>query len=95
MVSQWDLVDIPCGRLLEHVIAAKPSMPTIAFVNAGDEAQEVAARSLGVKAVLEDDVDDAYFRDTVRQLLGIESISRMQVSDPYNDGIDELYSVVL
>jgi hypothetical protein len=73
VVSKWQLVDMPHGRFLERLIAAKPWIPTIAFIPAGDGAIELAARAAGVSAVLAEGVDDDFFRDTVCQLLGIET----------------------
>jgi DNA-binding NtrC family response regulator len=79
VVSHWDLIDAQDGQLLKNVVAARPGMPTIAFIKPGDCEQEIAARSLGVSAVLSENVEDEYFRDTVCQLLGISSIVAMKV----------------
>ena len=75
IVSKWHLVDVPSGGLLEAVIGANPGMPTVAFVRPGDTKQEVAARSIGVTAVLSEDIDDAYFRDVMCQILHVEEIT--------------------
>ena len=48
-------------------------MPTIAVVKPGDRKQEIAARSLGVAAVLTDDTSDEHFRTTVSQVLGLST----------------------
>jgi DNA-binding NtrC family response regulator len=71
VVSRWDLEDMPNGRFLKSFRAARPNIPTIAFVRAGNSTQEVAARSLGVSAVLTEDVSDEMFKETVANLLGI------------------------
>jgi DNA-binding NarL/FixJ family response regulator len=93
VVSHWDLMDSPDGELLKKVVAARPAMPTIAFVRPGDSQQEIAARSLGVSVVLSDDVDDEYFRDAVCQILGIDSIVAMRVAgDGCSDADEFLYS---
>jgi hypothetical protein len=93
VVSHWDLMDAPDGGLLKKVVAARPGMPTIAFVRPGDSQQEIAARSLGVSVVLSDDVDDGYFRDAVCQLLGIDSIVAMRVAgDGCSDADEFSYS---
>jgi DNA-binding NtrC family response regulator len=73
VISKWDLEDMEDGRFLRSLRAVKPDLPTIAFVNAGDMAQEIAARSLGVSAVLTDDTDDELFRQTVANVLGLTS----------------------
>ena len=71
LISRWELVDLSDGELLKNVIAAKPGMPTVALIKAGDYVREVAARSIGVSAVLPEDVDDDHFRNTVCQLADI------------------------
>ncbi len=85
VISHWELIDIPAGKLLRNVREAKPSTPTIAFIKPGDIDQEIAARRLGVDAVLSEDTDDDYFREIVCQLLGISAIASMQITDDYND----------
>ena len=71
VISRWDLKDMPNGEFLKNLKAAKPYIPTIAFVRPGNTTQEVAARALGVSAVLTEDVTDETFRDTVANLLGL------------------------
>ena len=72
VISRWDLDDMPDGRFLKALKAAKPHIPTIAIVRSGSAAQEIAARSLGVSAVIAEDATDDVFRDTVANLLGIK-----------------------
>jgi len=72
VISRWDLDDMPDGRFLKTFKAAKPYIPTIALVKAGSKSQEIAARSLGVSAVLAEDATDNVLRDTVANLLGVE-----------------------
>jgi len=74
VISKWDLDDMKDGRFLKRLKAVKPDIPTIVFVRADDKAQEIAARSLGVSAVLTDEADDELFRETVANVLGLESI---------------------
>ncbi|MGD0571859.1 MAG: hypothetical protein ABSB11_02415 [Sedimentisphaerales bacterium] len=71
VISRWDLDDMPDGRFLKSFKAAKPYIPTIALIKPGSKAQEIAARSLGVSAVLAEDATDNVLRDTVVNLLGI------------------------
>ena len=66
------------GRFLRNLRAVKPEIPTIAFVRAGDRAQEIAARSLGVSAVLTDEADDELFRETVANVLGLKDIASIK-----------------
>jgi DNA-binding NarL/FixJ family response regulator len=73
VISKWDLEDMEDGRFLRSLRAVKPEIPTIAFVNPGDMAQEIAARSIGVSAVLTDDSDDEFFRRIVANVLGLTS----------------------
>jgi len=72
VISRWDLDDMPDGRFLKSLKAAKPYIPTIALVKAGSKAQEIAARSFGISAVLAEDATDNVLRDTVANLLGIQ-----------------------
>ena len=55
VVSRWDLDDMPDGLFLKRLLAIRPEMPTIAIVEPGKPDQEIAARSLGVAAVLAED----------------------------------------
>jgi DNA-binding NarL/FixJ family response regulator len=72
VISRWDLEDMPDGRFLRTFKAAKPYIPTIALVRAGSRKQEIAARSLGVSAVIAEDATDDIFRRTVANLLGLK-----------------------
>ena len=72
VISRWDLDDMPDGRFLKTFKAAKPYIPTIALIKPGSKAQEIAARSLGISAVLAEDATDNVLRDTVANLLGIQ-----------------------
>ena len=72
VISRWDLDDMPDGKFIESFKAAKPYIPTIALIKPGSKAQEIAARSLGVSAVLAEDATDNVLKDTVANLLGIQ-----------------------
>jgi DNA-binding NarL/FixJ family response regulator len=72
VISRWDLDDMPDGRFLKSLKAAKPFIPTIALVRSGSKAQEIAARSLGVTAVLVEDATDNVLKEMVANLLGIK-----------------------
>jgi DNA-binding NarL/FixJ family response regulator len=74
VISKWELEDMADSRFLKDLRAAKPDIPTIVFTRAGDRAQEIAARSLGVSAVLTDEADDDLFRQTVANVLGLKDI---------------------
>lgn len=80
VVSRWNLVDMPEGKLLEKITAARSKIPTVAFIEPGNQEQEIMARSLGVSAILSDDIDDDYFRSTVCQILHIEDIAAVSVA---------------
>ena len=71
VISRWQLADMPDGMFLQRIIAAKPAMRTIVLIRPNDHKQEAAARSLGVSVVLNEDIDDEHFRETVCQLLVI------------------------
>jgi DNA-binding NarL/FixJ family response regulator len=85
VISKWDLHDMEDGRFLKNLRAVKPEIPTIAFVRAGDRAQEIAARSLGVSAVLTDDTDDELFRETVANVLGLKGTVSIKAISPAED----------
>ncbi len=74
VISKWDLDDMEDGRFLKTLKTVKPDIPTIAFISVGDQAQEIAARSLGVSAVLTDDTGDELFRKTVANVLGLKGV---------------------
>lgn len=82
VVSHWHLEDMPDGEFLKRLRAIRPYMPTIALVQAGNLQQEIAARSLGVTAVIPDDSTEEYFRQVVCQVLGINE-----------NAIERLYAV--
>ena len=85
VISKWDLHDMEDGRFLKNLRAVKPEIPTIAFVRAGDRAQEIAARSLGVSAILTEDTSDELFRETVANVLGLKGIVSIKVISPAED----------
>jgi len=86
IISKWDLHDMENGQFLKNLRAVKPKIPTIAFIRAGDRAQEIAARSLGVSAVLTDEADDELFRETVANVLGIRDIASIKAISPLESG---------
>ena len=85
VISKWNLDDMENGWFLKRLRAVKPEILTIAFVRAGDRAQEIAARSLGVSAVLTDDTDDEFFRETVANVLGLKGIVSIKAIFPAED----------
>ena len=82
VISRWELEDMADGRFIKGLRAAKPDIPTIVFIRAGDRAQEIAARSLGVSAVLTDEVDDDFFRQTVANVLGLKGVVSIKTISP-------------
>jgi DNA-binding NarL/FixJ family response regulator len=74
IISKWELNEGDNGQFLKNLKAVKPDIPTIVFVKAGDRHQEIAARSLGVSAILTDDSDDGLFRKTVANVLGLKRV---------------------
>jgi len=89
VISRWDLDDMPDGRFLKSLKAAKPGIPTIAFIRAGSTTQEIAARSLGVSAVLAEDATDDMFRQTVTNILGLKGAVAIKAISPA-ETIEEL-----
>ena len=82
VISRWDLEDMQDGRFLKRLRAVKPDIPTIAIIRNGDATQEIAARSLGVSAVLTEDSDDEFFRATVASILGLEEAASIRAISP-------------
>ena len=78
VISRWELVDSPAGEFLKRIREARPDIPTIAFVQPGNDKQEITARGLGVSVVLPEDIDDEHFRDAVCQLLGLKTIASIK-----------------
>jgi len=85
VISKWDLDDMEDGRFLKRLKAVKADIPTIVFIKAGDRAQEIAARSLGVSAVLTDDSSDELFRETVANVLGLKGVISIKAISTADD----------
>lgn len=75
VISEWNLDDMEDGWFLKKLRAVKPQMPTIALIETGNIEQEIAARSLGVSAVLTKDTGDKIFKQTLANLLGLTDIT--------------------
>lgn len=78
VISNWNLDDMTDGLFVKKLRAVKPQVPTIVFVTAGDRQQEIAARSLGVSAVLTSDTDDEHFKQTVANVLGLKDMASIK-----------------
>ncbi len=85
VISKWDLDDMEDGWFLKRLRAVKPEISTIAFVRSGDQAQEIAARSAGVSAVLTDEADDELFRKTVANVLGLHDLVSVEAISSATD----------
>lgn len=79
VISHWHLDDMPDGLFLKRLRAIRPQMPTIAIVEPNNPQQEIAARSLGVVAVIPDNSSEDYFREVVSAVLNLEphSVERL------------------
>ena len=84
VISKWDLDDMTDGRFIRALRLARPDIPTIVFVTSGNWAEEIAARSLGVSAVLTDEADDDFFRQTVANVLGLQTLVSIKAISPVN-----------
>jgi len=82
VISKWDLEDMADGMFLARLKAAKPDIPTIAFIEAGNKDQEIAARSLGITAVLSNRADDELFQQTVANVLGLTDTASIRRITP-------------
>ncbi len=82
IISKWDLDDMRDGRFIKKLRAVKPDIPTIVFVRAGDRAQEIDARSLGVSAVLTDQASDELFHQTIANVLGLKNLVSIKAISP-------------
>jgi len=71
VISKWDLADMKNGGFLKSLRTAKPNIPAIAIIETGNNSAEIAARSLGVSAVLTEDTSGEHFCETVCQILGL------------------------
>ena len=78
VISTWDLEDLKDGRFLRKLKSIKPNLPTIVFVKPDDPDEEIAARSLGVSAVLTEDADDEVFQRTVVSVLGLKDVASIR-----------------
>ena len=67
----------------------KPNLPTIVLVKAGDNSQEIAARSIGASAVLSSDTTDEIFRRTVSEILGLGDVESIREISAVADEIEE------
>ncbi len=83
VISHWHLADMPDGKFLKKLKAAKPQMPTIAIIEGQNRQQEVEARSLGVAAVITEDSSEEHFRQVISGVLGLQKTC----------AIEELYAV--
>ena len=71
IMSKWDLSDMKNGRFIKNLRLIKPKVPIIAITESENFEQEIAARSIGVSAVIPEQSDDRIFIDTVSQTLGL------------------------
>lgn len=73
VISHWHLEDMPDGQFIRRLKAVRPQMPTIAIIESGNIEQEIAARSLGVAAVVMEDCSEEYFRMIVADTLHLRN----------------------
>ena len=85
VITKWDLDDMEDGLFLKRLRVVKPEISTIVFVKAGEPAQEIAARSLGVSAVLTDQTNDELLRETIANILGLKDLVSIEAISPTED----------
>ncbi len=78
VISLWNLPGLPAGKFLRNLRLAKPYLPVIAMVDAKDVEQEISARSIGVAAVLNDDVSDEILQKTVVEIFRLDDAKEIQ-----------------
>ena len=78
VISLWKLPDLPAGKFLRNLRLAKPYLPIIAMVDAKNIEQEISARSIGVTAVLNDDVSDEILKRTVVEIFRLDNAKEIQ-----------------
>ena len=78
VISRWDLPDMKDGTFLQGLKNIKRNMPTIAVIESGNTDQEISARSLGVSAVITEDISEDHFRKLISQLLGLEEVEQIK-----------------
>jgi len=72
VITAWHLRDMPNGGFLRNLKAVRPYIPTIALIRPKDQSAEIAARSIGVSAVLTENTTDEILRETICQILRLE-----------------------
>ena len=70
LVSTWTLPDMNDGELICRIKAVRPWLPTVVLLDNPFHQCEVAARRLGVSAVLSSDVQGEFLAHYMGQLLG-------------------------
>lgn len=71
IVSKWDLADMKNGKFIKNLRGIKANVPIIAITESGNFEQEIAARSIGVSAVIPEQSDEQIFISTIYQTLGL------------------------
>ena len=89
IISNWELPDMKDGLFLKGLRRIKPDIPTIAVMKAGDPRREIAARSIGVSAVLTSDATDEIFRQTVAEILGLRDATSIKKISAVAEEIEE------
>lgn len=77
LISKWNLEDLPGGEFIRRFKNARPDVPTVAFIEPGNDLQEAKARELGVNLVLPDDVDETRFMQSICTLLNLSEIASL------------------
>ena len=75
VLIRWELTDMPGEVLLKKILATKPAASTIAVVEAGNTDQEVAARTAGATAVVDEAIDSRLLCEMTTQLCQCRKIA--------------------
>jgi len=94
VISSWNVKDMKKGHFLKKLKSVKPDIPTIIFVESGNQQQEIEARVSGATAVLPENINDDSFRDVVVNLLGLEGKIDIKSISPLKQNSNKYENII-
>jgi DNA-binding NarL/FixJ family response regulator len=73
LVAPWNLTDMPNGMLFKRILAGRSSISSVALVDSFDSKQEIAARSLGITVVVDNNISPADLGELINHLSDAQS----------------------